>query len=153
MEQVGSKQTQSKPRWQQYAIVIAMLSTTPISGCATGTLGSMAPQSTATHASLPSLPSSALALDELISLARKGYDSGALIARIRDTGAYFRLSASEVISLRERGLPMAVIDYILTAERKFLAGASNPSPAIGQEQEIPAGTRPHRPIPALYQGV
>jgi hypothetical protein len=73
-----------------------------------------------------------------------------LIGKIRQSRAYFRLSATDVLALRERGLPIAVIDYILIAERQFLVRGDATAPVKNQQAPSRA---PQRPIPALYLGV
>jgi hypothetical protein len=131
-------------QWRAGVVGMAILAFPCISGCAT------LAQEDAHHGALPVLPTARLSLDELVALTRQGLGAEALIARIRQAGGYYRLSASDVISLRERGLPIAVIDHMLAAERQFLVrGEAAPVPAAVQDRAKP----PKRFIPALYMGV
>lgn len=101
-------------------------------------------------ARLPDLPAPKFSLNEIVTFARQGVAADALIARIRAAGAYYRLSAADIISLRERGVPMPVLDHMLASEREFLAGADSNS--AGKEQERYSDKRPKPAIRALYHG-
>jgi hypothetical protein len=90
-------------------------------------------------------------MDEIVTLARQGVAADALIARIRTAGAYYRLSAADIISLRERGVPMPVIDHMLASEREFLVGRDGN--AVGKDPERASNNRPRPVIRALYHGV
>jgi len=135
-----------RTRWHAGLVGMAMLTFPCISGCAT------LAQEDVQGIALPVLPATRLTLDELVALTRQGLGAEALIGRIRQSGSYYRLSASDVISLRERGLPIAVIDHMLVAERQFLVrGEAAPVPAAAQDRATPK--QPKRFIPALYLGV
>lgn len=138
-------------RWQTRLVCLAMFALPSIGVGA-------APDTSAT--ALPILPAARLTFDDLIALSRQGMDAEALITIIRQAGAYYRLSANDVIALRDRGLPLAVIDHILSAERQFLVGvetitrtSSRPATDQTTDQRQPSGDAPHRVIPALYLGV
>jgi hypothetical protein len=155
-KQVGPKSFRSIPPWQRTLVALTILTAPCISACTTIVPASATYQPVESVGSaLPGLPNSNLALDEVVSLARSGAAADSIIARIRAEGAIYRLSANEIFSLRERGLPVQVIDYMLTAERRYSAGLSDSHRAAtaNSEQPQPAPSRPHRPIPALYLGV
>lgn len=59
-----------------------------------------------------------LSLDEIARLAADGQGSEAIIARLQATRTRHRLSASDVLSLKSRGVPLAVIDHLLDGERR-----------------------------------
>ena len=101
-------------------------------------------------ARLPDLPAPKFSLNEIVTLARQGVAADDLIARIRAAGAYYRLSAADIISLRERGVPMRVLDRMLASEREYLIGADSNS--AGKEQERSSDRRPKPAIRALYHG-
>ncbi len=121
-----------------------------IGGCSTGAYnGAGAGASAESTARLPVLPAPKLSLDDIVTLARQGVAADALISRIRAAGAYYRLSAADVISLRERGVAMPVIDHMLASEREFLVGGDNGR----KDPELPSNKRPQPVIRALYHGV
>lgn len=126
-----------------------------VGSCATTAREGSSAQASASaqrSAPLPGLPAPALSLDDIVVLARKANDPDAVIARIREAGAYYRLSAAEVVSLRDRGLPLTVIDHILSSERRFLAQGA-PEMTVGKEPERAQDARPRPLIPALYFGL
>jgi hypothetical protein len=121
-------------------------------GCSTATYNGVGAGTITERTSrLPVLPAPRLSLDEIVTLARQGVAADALIARIRAAGAYYRLSAADVISLRERGVPTPVIDHMLASEREFLVGGSGNTG--GKDAERPSNKRPQPVIRALYHGV
>lgn len=134
------------------AIATALFIMPWIGGCSTvAYTGVGAGASAESAARLPVLPAPKLSLDEIVTLARQGVAADALIARIRAAGAYYRLSAADIISLRERGVPLAVIDNILKSERQFSAAGEDAT--LSNEPESPPRPRPRRVIGALYHGV
>lgn len=68
------------------------------------------------EASLPQ-PSAALPLEQVVELARQGVAAEELIARIRDSASRYRLSAGQIVELANQGVPLAVLDYMVAAER------------------------------------
>lgn len=114
-----------------------------------------APESSQVSNGLPALPAPGLSLDEIISLAQQGQQAEAIISRIRSTGSYYRLSAGDVISLRARGLPLAVIDHILVSERQALIAGlpSNSGNVLRTEEQAPPPGPKQRFVPALYLGL
>lgn len=134
------------------AIAITLFIVPWIVGCSTVAYDGVAAEASAERtARLPVLPAPKLSLDEVVTLARQGVGAEALIARIRAAGAYYRLSAADIISLRERGVPLAVIDHMLRSERQLPMAGDGPT--LSSKQESPPQTRPRRAIGALYHGV
>lgn len=58
-----------------------------------------------------------LSLDDVVHLADAGLGAEAIIERLHASGSHHRLSAADVLSLRSRGVPLAVIDHLLERER------------------------------------
>ena len=69
------------------------------------------------EAALPQ-PSAALPLDQIVALARQGVGAEDLIARITASASRYRLSATQLIELAAQGVPSAVLDHIVAAERR-----------------------------------
>ena len=61
-------------------------------------------------------PVAALPLDEIVALARQGIGAGEIIARIRASGSRYRLSASRIVELAGQGVPLEVLDHMVSAE-------------------------------------
>lgn len=134
--------------WRGFAAAALFLAPL-MGGCGTVThnTNSASPQG---EASMPALPTPRLSLDEIVALSRQGVDAQALIARIQVSGSHYRLTAAEVISIRERGVHVAVIDHMLTAERHSArAGSSQPAEKI---QTRPAKIDQQTFVAALYHG-
>lgn len=62
-------------------------------------------------------PPPALTLDDIIAAQRGGAAPEAIVARIRNANAAFRLSAADVLRLNQAKVPDSVIDFMLNAER------------------------------------
>ncbi len=69
------------------------------------------------EASLPQ-PSAALPLEQIVVLARQGVGAEDLIGRITASGSRYRLSATQLIELAGQGVPTAVLDHMVAAERR-----------------------------------
>jgi hypothetical protein len=69
------------------------------------------------EASLPQ-PSAALPLEQVVQLARQGVAADELIARITTSASRYRLSASQIVELANQGVPLAVLDHMVGAERQ-----------------------------------
>ena len=69
------------------------------------------------EASLPQ-PAAVLPLDQIELLARQGVSAEELIARITASGSRYRLSASQITELAQQGVPLAVLDHMVAAERR-----------------------------------
>lgn len=63
-------------------------------------------------------PPSPPTLDEIAALGVAGASADAIIARMREARAVYRVPASELVKLRARGVPDAVIDYM---QRTYIA--------------------------------
>jgi hypothetical protein len=50
--------------------------------------------------------------EDVVALARSGATAQDIIQRMRESGAVYPLSASQLARLREQGVPDAVIDYM-----------------------------------------
>jgi hypothetical protein len=77
-------------------ILILLVAASLVSGCAT--LG-------------PPLPPPPT-IDEIVQLAAAGVPAGEFIKRMRASRAVYRLPASELAKLHDRGVPDEVIDYM-----------------------------------------
>ena len=51
-------------------------------------------------------------IEQVIEMSRNGTDAPNIIARMRETGTVFRLSASSLAMLRSEGVPTPVLDYM-----------------------------------------
>lgn len=69
------------------------------------------------EASLPQ-PVAALPLDQIVTLARQGIGAEDLIGRITASASRYRLSATQLIELAAQGVPSAVLDHMVAAERR-----------------------------------
>ena len=62
-------------------------------------------------------PMAALPLEQVVALARQGLDAGDIIARITASASRYRLSAGQRLELGRQGVPAAILDHMLAAER------------------------------------
>lgn len=69
------------------------------------------------EASLPQ-PSAALPLEQVVGLSRLGVAADELIARITASASRYRLSAGQIVELANQGVPLAVLDHMVGAERQ-----------------------------------
>lgn len=53
-----------------------------------------------------------LTLDEIVEMSKAGTASDEIIKRIKESRAVYPLTASEIASLHDRGVPDAVLDYM-----------------------------------------
>ena len=63
-------------------------------------------------------PAAVLPLEQIELLARQGASAEDLIARITASGSRYRLSASQIAELAKQGVPLAVLDHMVAAERR-----------------------------------
>ena len=63
-------------------------------------------------------PAAALPLDQVVALAKQGLAAGEIIARITASASRYRLSAGQVLELAQQGVPTAVLDHLVAAERR-----------------------------------
>lgn len=62
-------------------------------------------------------PVAALPLEQIVTLARQGIGAEEIIGRITQSGSRYRLSASQIVELRQQGVPLKVLDHMVVAER------------------------------------
>ncbi len=94
-------------------------------GCATApaspdTGGRIARLSPAELAQLMPKPNPKLPLAELVRMSKEGAAANDLVAKIRETGSRYELSASEMIALHAQGVSAEVLDYIQSAREHEL---------------------------------
>lgn len=63
-------------------------------------------------------PVALLPLKQIELLARQGASAEDLIARIAASGSRYRLSATQISELAQQGVPLAVLDHLVAAERQ-----------------------------------
>lgn len=63
-------------------------------------------------------PAATLPLEQIVALARQGIGAEDLIGRITASGSRYRLSATQLIELAGQGVPTAVLDHMVSAERR-----------------------------------
>jgi hypothetical protein len=51
-------------------------------------------------------------LDEIVAMSKAGTPAEDIINKLKESRAYYPLTASEIASLHDRGVPDAVLDYI-----------------------------------------
>jgi hypothetical protein len=62
-------------------------------------------------------PVAALPLEQVVALAKQGVAAEDIIARITASASRYRLSAGQILELARQGVPAAVLDHMLAAER------------------------------------
>lgn len=62
-------------------------------------------------------PAPKVTLDDIVAMVKAGDSGDAIVNRIRNSASRIRLAAADVISLRDRGVPLGVIDQIMELER------------------------------------
>ena len=63
-------------------------------------------------------PGAGLPLEQVVQLARQGVAADELIARIKSSASRYRLSAGQIVDLANQGVPLAVLDHMVAAERQ-----------------------------------
>ena len=71
------------------------------------------------EASLPQ-PVAAMPLEQIVALSRQGIPAEEIIGRITTSGSRYRLSATQIVELEKQGVPLAVLDHMVAAERSFI---------------------------------
>lgn len=107
-------------------ITAAALATVLLYGCASG--GRPAPAAAAAVERLPApgtervvtAPVAKVTLDDIVAMAKAGQSGEAIVNRIRASGSRIHLKAGDVVSLHERGVPLATIDQIIELDRNAL---------------------------------
>lgn len=62
-------------------------------------------------------PLAVLPLEQVVALARQGSAAEDIIARIQATASRYRLTATQIVDLARQGVPLKVLDHMVTAER------------------------------------
>lgn len=62
-------------------------------------------------------PQAAVSIEEIVALSRRRLGAEEIIRRISESASRYRLAASQIIELAAQGVPPAVLDHILAAER------------------------------------
>jgi hypothetical protein len=62
-------------------------------------------------------PIAALSPEQIVTLVREGITANEIIGRITESGSRYRLSASAFVDLARQGVPLEVLDYMVSAER------------------------------------
>lgn len=63
-------------------------------------------------------PVATMTLDQVVAASGQGLAAEEIISRIAASGSRYRLSAAQLIDLAQRGVPVAVLDYMVAAERR-----------------------------------
>lgn len=84
-------------------------------------------------APVPPPPLPPLLKDDLVRLAKQGIAAEGIIGRIKESRTRLRLSASDVLSLKTQGVPLAVLDHLLDSDR--LATADDCTAQINRNAE------------------
>lgn len=63
-------------------------------------------------------PMAALPLEQVVALARQGVAAEEIIARVVASASRYRLSAGQILELAQQGVPPAVLDHLVAAERR-----------------------------------
>ncbi len=103
-------------------------------------------------------PAAALPLEQIVTLARQGVAAEEIISRIAATASRYRLSATQLVELAHQGVPLAVLDHMVAAERRHifddLAADANVREKACQDriaQEVQTCRR-HNIPPMLFPG-
>jgi hypothetical protein len=99
------------------ALLLLGCATTSAPPDASGAIARLSPEELAR---LMPKPDPKLPLAELIRLSREGAAAKDIIARIRETGSRYDLSASQAIDLHGQGVSAEVLDYIQSAREQEL---------------------------------
>lgn len=63
-------------------------------------------------------PVAAVPLEAIVALARQGTGAEEIIERIRASASRYRLGAARIVELAREGVPLAVLEYLVAAERR-----------------------------------
>ena len=117
-------------------VVWLSLAVTLLSGCATTTprVVERAPAAEAAPVAAPLPPPlPPLLKEDLVKLAKQGIAAEEIIGRIKESHTRLRLSATDVLSLKTQGVPLAVLDHLLDSDR--LASADDCTAQINRNAE------------------
>lgn len=62
-------------------------------------------------------PVAALPPEQIVEMVRQGAATNEIIGRITQSGSRYRLSATAIVDLARQGVPLEVLDYMVSAER------------------------------------
>jgi hypothetical protein len=65
-------------------------------------------------------PVAAMPLEQIVALSRQGIPAAELIGRIKSSGSRYRLSATHITEMEKQGVPLAVLDHMVSAERSYI---------------------------------
>ena len=65
-------------------------------------------------------PAALLPLEQIVALVRQGIGAGEIIDRMTGTGSRYRLSATQIVELARQGVPLSVLDHMVSAERTHI---------------------------------
>lgn len=65
-------------------------------------------------------PVAAVSIDDIVALSTGGASADAIVERIRASHSRYRLSATQLLQLRQRGVDVKVLDHIVEAERRAI---------------------------------
>ena len=117
-------------------VLLLCLALTLMSGCATTTprVLERAPAAEAAPIAAPLPPPlPPLLKEDLVKLAKQGIAAEGMIGRIKESRTRLRLSATDVLSLKTQGVPLAVLDHLLDSDR--LASADDCTAQINRNIE------------------
>lgn len=103
-----------------------------LGGCATTPAARVVERLPPAEATAPP-PLPVLAQADLVRLAKQGLAAESIIGRIKESRTRLRLSASDVLSLKTQGVPLAVLDHLLDSDR--LASADDCTAQINRRDE------------------
>lgn len=72
----------------------------------------------AAQPAVPQLPK--LTQDDIVRLSKEGLSAESIISRLKETSTRFRLSATEILSLKAKGVATPVLDHLLDSDRQAL---------------------------------
>lgn len=105
-----------------------------LSACATPAPPRIVERLPAAEASPPPPPPLPVLIQaDLVRLAKQGLSTESIVGRIKESRTRMRLSATDVLSLKTQGVPLAVLDYLLDSDR--LATADDCTMQINRRDE------------------
>lgn len=65
-------------------------------------------------------PAAAMPLEQIVLLVKQGIGAEEIIGRITASGSRYRLSATRINELAQQGVPLAILDHMVAAERRHI---------------------------------
>lgn len=65
-------------------------------------------------------PVATLGTDDIVAMAKRGENAGAIIGKIDASHSHYRLGAAQIAAMMSAGVPATVIDHIMDTERRRL---------------------------------